>query len=45
MSDPRKADMNKEIADLYKRENVNPDQRLPAPASCSCRSCLPTTAC
>jgi YidC/Oxa1 family membrane protein insertase len=24
MSDPRKADMNKEIADLYKRENVNP---------------------
>jgi len=24
MRDPRKADMNKEIADLYKRENVNP---------------------
>ena len=24
MSDPRKADMNKEIADLYKSENVNP---------------------
>ena len=24
MRDPRKADMNKEIAELYKRENVNP---------------------